>query len=457
MKLLDIVSGPWAITPAKLEEIVGVYHAHVRGPKIDVKAIEARLGEPLQREEQGYTVENNVAVVPVYGVLSKKMNLLQKVSGGASTELIKRDIEAAASDDNVERIVLDVDSPGGSVDGIQELARYIFSLRGEIPIVAVANGQMTSAAYWIAAACDEVFASSGTAIIGSIGVICQHVDKSKQDEAAGVTRTAIYSGKYKNVGDSTQPLSAEDRATMQDRTDYMYSVFVSDVADFRGVSMDDAHRKMADGKIFIGVQAVDAGLVDGVSTLDEVVGQMASGVLLGSKNDRKEKAMSGNADKDTPMTLAALRADHPELVEAILAEGHATGFEKGQADESARVKAVFDASLPGHEALIQQLMFDGKTTGGEAAAAVLGAEKALRASAGEDLKLDAKDLDGIDASNGGEDVPAKADLTTDEGRKAAWEAADKATKAEFGDDVDVFCAYYKNADNHKTFGQGGNT
>ena len=179
MKLLDIVNGPWAIVPAKLEEICSIYNHHLKREKIDIKAIEGSIGQPLQREEQGYSVENGVAVVPVHGVISKKMNLLSQISGGASTELIKRDIAAAMSDDEIHKVVLDIDSPGGSVDGTQELAQFIYSLRGEKPIVAVANGQITSAAYWLGSQAHGFAATKG-ASVGSIGVYAPVVDRSVQ-------------------------------------------------------------------------------------------------------------------------------------------------------------------------------------------------------------------------------------------------------------------------------------
>ncbi len=450
MKLLDIVDGLWAIEPAKLDEIRGIYHAHLRGDKIDIKAIEARIGQPLQREEQGYSVINGVAVIPIHGVMSKKMNLLGKISGGASTELIKRDIAEARADDSVHKIVLDAGTPGGSIEGVQELANFIYEGRGGKPIVAVANEQMASAGYWVCAACDEVYAASGTSIVGSIGVICHHEETSKRDEKDGITRTTIYTGKFKNVGASDVPLSKEDYTTIKDQTDYVYSVMVADVAKFRGVSMDDAHRKMADGRIFIGAQAVEAGLVDGVSTLDEVIEQMASGASSKKKIMIKENAMSIKTEET--LTLAALKENHPDLVEAIQKEGHAASFKQGVTAETARVTAVFDASLPGHEALIQSLMFDGKTTGGDAATQVLGAERILRDNAHSDMQKDAKELDKVEHSAGGEDT-AKADLTTEAGRKAAWDKNADGLQATYNNDFGAFEGYLKNTKLHRTFGQ----
>ena len=114
MKLLDIVTGPWAIQPAKLLEIQAIYATHLRGDKIDLEAVEKRLGRPLNNEPKGYEIRDGVAVLPVSGVLAKKMNLFSSISGGASYELVGRDFQQALNDPAVEAIALVIDSPGGT-------------------------------------------------------------------------------------------------------------------------------------------------------------------------------------------------------------------------------------------------------------------------------------------------------------------------------------------------------
>ena len=154
------------------------------------------------------------------------------------------------------------------------------------------------------------------------------------------------------------------------------------------------------------------------------------------------------------LTLAALKENHPDIVEAIQKEGHAASFKQGATAETARVTAVFDASLPGHEALIQSLMFDGKSTGGEAATAVLTAERTLRTNAHTDMQNDANELNNIEHSAGGEE-PVKADLTTEAGRKAAWDKNADGLQASFNNSFGAFDSYYKNIKLHKTMGQEG--
>src|SRR3990170_6375022 len=126
MRLIDIITSPGAIQPEKLVEIRSIYETHLRGEKIDIKAVEARIGKPLVNQPQGYEVIDGVAVIPVDGVIAKRMNLFTHVSGGVSTDLLARDLKAAINDPSVKAIVLAIDSPGGTVDGTVDIARLVY-------------------------------------------------------------------------------------------------------------------------------------------------------------------------------------------------------------------------------------------------------------------------------------------------------------------------------------------
>lgn len=393
MKLLDIISSPWAIQPEKLAEIRGIYETHLRGEKIDIKAITAKIGKPLNSQPQGYDVIDGVAVIPIDGVIAKRMNLLTHISGGISTDLLARDFKAALNDPTVRAIVLNIDSPGGTVDGTIDIANIVFQARGAKPIVAYTDGMMASAAYWIGSAADRVYIGNDATHVGSIGVVTTHVDISQAEAQAGRKTTEIYAGKYKRIASQYEPLTDEGRATIQERVDYIYSVFVSAVAAHRGISEADA-LAMADGKIFTGNQAVIAGLVDGVSTLDAIIADLRAGGVPGKT--RKEMSMNKQETMmaDAPViTMDYLKEHYKDIYDAIRAlgydEGKKAGMEEGAKAEMARIRAVRAQSLPGHEALIESLMFDGTTTGEQAAVAVLNAEKTLRAA-----KLDAFTADG---------------------------------------------------------------
>jgi len=272
MKLLDIMTAPWMISREKLAEIRGIYQTHMRGDKIDTKAIESQLVIAIgEKKERGkYDILNGVAVIPIVGVISKELSLFSFFFDGVSTRETALMIKDALADDEVESILLDIDSPGGTVDGTQELAELIYSSRGQKPIIAYTDGMMASAAYYIGAAADKIYISGDMPDIGSIGVVMTHLDYSKSDEMYGYKETDIFAGKYKRITTGNRPLTEEGKEYLQDQVDYVYSIFVNDVAKYRGVSVEDA-LAMADGKIFIGRQALDAGLVDGVATYDELV------------------------------------------------------------------------------------------------------------------------------------------------------------------------------------------
>jgi len=494
MQLIDILTAPWAITPDKLIEIRAVYEAHVRGEKIDIAGVEARLGKPLAREQQGYEVRDGVAIVPVDGVIAQRANLFTRISGGASAQLVERDIRGALADPQVSAIVLEVNSPGGTVHGTQELADLVDRARAEKPVATFSTGQMASAAYWIGAASDRVVISGDNVFVGSIGVVATHVDRSKAEEQMGVRTTEIVAGKFKRVASEYRPLDKEGRAHMQQFVDYLYSVFVNDVAAYRGVAVDRVLSDMADGRVFVGRQAIEAGLVDGVSTLDDLIADLRSGAMPRRKPTRKQALVqvssggvpagadpmagthdakaggapaaadgevdaggapaAGASSESQPnqtgatMNREQLKAAHPELFEAILAEGRSQGAET----ERQRIKDVEAQALPGHGDLIAKLKFDGKTTAGEAAAQILAAERAKLGAKANDLQADAAAVAAAApsvaatgaAGKTGEDKPAPAitgPITEAEAR-AEWDK-DASVRAEFGNRFEEYFAIRK--------------
>lgn len=409
MKVLDILAAPWAILPEKKLEIDGIYATHLRGEKIDIKGVEAALGRPLNNQQQGYSVINGVAVLAIDGVIAKRMNLLTQISGGVSTTQLQQDFTQALEDPSVSAIVLQIDSPGGAVDGTQEMANLIYQARGKKPIVALADGCMCSAAYWIGAAADQVFAGSDTTMVGSIGVVASHVDVSGAEAQRGVKTTEITAGKFKRVASQYGPLSQEGRQSIQDQLDHIYGVFTGAVSQYRGIGNADAvDQTMADGRVFLGQQAVDAGLVDGISTLDQIISQLIEkgstsalvtrpGAVL-PKGGPNQKPTAGAAvepepnPKENKMDETIVKIEASEVAAAVDAQVSSLKAEfvaKGADAERQRIQDVLAQALPGHEALVNGLAFDGKTTGPEAAVQVLNAERAKKGVVLSNLKADA--------------------------------------------------------------------
>lgn len=396
MSIIDVLTGPWAIAPDKLLEIQSIYAAHLRGERTDLAALEARLGKPLANEQQKYRIEQGgVAVLSLSGVMAPKANLFSAISGGMSTQMAAVQLESAAIDERVKAIVLHLDSPGGQVTGTPEFADTIHSIALQKPLVTFSDGLLCSAAYWAGAAGNAIYISSNVVQVGSIGVI--HSRSYNPNSTAA--EDTVVAGKYKRLASNNEPYSAESRAIVQADVDYVYSLFVDTVARYRGTNSEQVLQHMADGRVFRGQQALDAGLVDAVCTLDALIEQLASNPSAAMQRKRavfrtntntpkpskppKERAMSDTttpvATGNTLITRATLEQEHPALFAQVRAEFSALGASQ----ERERIQAVLAVGdgLPGHEALLQGLAFDGKTDGAKAALAVLAAEKQTRAAA----------------------------------------------------------------------------
>jgi HK97 family phage major capsid protein len=266
---------PWAILPEKLEAIIGLLELRASGAKLSKAEIQARIGDG----RRGAPASGGaVAVLPLYGVVAHRMNAMNDVSapGGTSTEMFGQAFDKAMSDPNVAAIVIDIDSPGGSVEGVPELAAKIAAARGSKPIVAVANAMAASAAYWLAAAADEIVVTP-SGLVGSIGVYQMHVDASEAVADEGLKVTYISAGKYKTEGNPHEPLSDEALAATQGMVDEFYGMFVKAVAKYRGVSVSDVTGGYGEGRVLTAKAAVAAGLADRVATLDETIARVGSG------------------------------------------------------------------------------------------------------------------------------------------------------------------------------------
>lgn len=459
MKLMDVMTSPWAIMPEMLREIRGIYETHMRGDKIDIAGVEARLGRELNNQKKDIEIVDGVAIISAVGPIAKRMNMFMEISGGVSTEVLAGQIEYALNDDSIRAVILDIDSPGGTVDGTFELADRIFELRGIKPIVAFANGLMASAAYAIGAACDCIFVSGDTAAIGSIGVVTTHVDVSGAEQSKGYKTTEIYAGKYKRISSQYKPLTAEGKASIQEGVDALYSVFVNKVSLFRGVPVSTVLNEMADGRVLIGQQAISAGLADGVSSLDKLIAALADGqdvkTLFSagdarlSENDADEIKSAADINKDSSeeismeVTKGYIEEHHSDIADAFRAEGADTAKADGANAERQRIQDVFAQTMPGHEELVSKLAFDGKTTGPEAAVAVLAAEKKNKATALGNLQADGKAIANVEASTGDEPVSTDTSkLPLEERCKAEWEKNDQL-RAEFNNDYECYFAYEK--------------
>lgn len=278
-----------------------------RGPAVQFWAADANgiMARVTQRAEQRAAQSDGVvAVLPVYGVLSQRMNMMQEFSGGTSTQQLAMMFRALLADPGTSAIVFDFDSPGGTVSGIQELGQEIYDSRGVKPIVAQVNSMAASAAYWLACQCDEIVVTpSGQA--GSIGIYTIHEDVSKMLDNEGIATTMISAGKYKTEGSPYGPLSEDAVAAIQARVDQSYNAFVEAVARGRGNNITPAvvNDRFGQGRMFGADELVARRMADQVATLEQTIERFSAGVSFNpvAKAARDARAQRSQA-ADTLIT-----------------------------------------------------------------------------------------------------------------------------------------------------------
>lgn len=280
--LRAILARPWAIDPESLAwaAICDVMAMRASGDYLSTEEISDRLSVAAAANgaRTGGRTDRNVAIVPVYGVLSPRMDAMSAMSGGSSAESVRDAFRGALSNPDIDGIVFDVDSPGGVVEGIDELAAEIRDARGQKPIAAVANHLAASAAYWAMAGVDELVATP-SATVGSIGIFTAHQDVSAAMEKVGVKTTLISAGKYKTEGNQYAPLDDEARADIQATVSSWYDTMVHSIAKGRGVGVDVVRDTYGEGRTFRAKRALERGMVDRIDSLDNTIRRVARGAV----------------------------------------------------------------------------------------------------------------------------------------------------------------------------------
>jgi len=228
-----------------------------------------------EEQKRAALASTGVQVLPVHGFLVSRGSHINACETMTSYEGLRQQLRAAVADPLVERVVLDIDTPGGSAVGAFELAADIRALAQIKPITGIVNFMAYSGGYLIGSACSELVVSQ-TSGVGSIGVIASHMDRSKQAESQGVKVTTVYAGAHKNDLSPHEPLTEQSMAFLQELVQESYQLFVSAVSVYRGLSIEAV--RATEAGLYRGKAGITAGLADRLQSPQDAVDDLSRAV-----------------------------------------------------------------------------------------------------------------------------------------------------------------------------------
>lgn len=264
---------PWLITAEMHKRLCQIVDQHITGAAHDPGGIVQAFADSHGngRDRDLFTRVGNIAQVNIHGVVGKRVGAFEKCSGVMDCDDVERALAAALDDSSIEGILLDVDSPGGTVTGVPELAAVIAEVDAQKPVVAFTDRQMASAAYYLAAGARAIYAT-GSAHVGSIGVYSAWLDASRAFEMNGLSMEVDKVGKYKAAGLYGTSMTAEQRDLIHSRTEEVAAWFKGFVRGQRPAVPESA----MEGQEFYGVEAKANGLVDEVGGLEDAFDELES-------------------------------------------------------------------------------------------------------------------------------------------------------------------------------------
>ncbi len=270
-----------ALMPGKLSEIIAA-RQEVQASDIEIEAAINRRATKFK------DVKGQVVVVPLGGYISHKPTIWSALGFESSSETFANWIQDLVNNPDVGAIVIDVDSPGGTVLGLQAATDKIYNLRGQKPIIAVVNDLMASAAYFIGSAADEIVADPD-AMTGSIGTILIHLDYSKYLELNGIKPTIIKQGQFKAEANPYEPLTEDAKNHLQQLTSEYYETFVAAVARNRKTTAAKVKSEFGQGMVFSSGRAKEIGMIDRIATMEQVIRDLQQQPKGKSKKNAQNK------------------------------------------------------------------------------------------------------------------------------------------------------------------------
>lgn len=261
----------------------------------------------------GNSEKTGVAWIKIYGVISQDSNTSPFSRPSGASAIAKR-IREAGKDKNVKAIVLDINSPGGTVASVQNIYSEILQAKKNKKVVALFRDVAASGGFYVAMAADKIVAEPGT-ITGSVGVIMQTSNLEGLFNKIGVKMEPITSGKYKDIGSAYRPMTQEEKDLLQDMVNDTYTQFFEAVKAGRPQVDEKVLREYTDGRIFTGQRAFALGFIDklgGEETALALAGELAGisnpKIIGGRSNDFKDLLFSFGASVDSHSVAKQLQS-----------------------------------------------------------------------------------------------------------------------------------------------------
>lgn len=269
MNFADTMQGHelWAILPWALRERQTEYYAYLDGTRDYRAYIEAKgpFEADVNKAQSLIWVDGEIGVLRIEGIIEPKGDWFSELFGGvAALDVLTRDLNFLLESEDINAIVLDIDSPGGSVTGVFAFANMVFEARKIKPVFAFSDSVMTSAAGLIGAAAgkDNIIIADESVMTGSLAVLTEHVDKSGFEEKLGLKTTQISSGKNKILANPYEPLSKDAREELETRVKHIDNALMTAIARYRETTVEAVRAQSMQGRLFFGTQGIAAGLAD---------------------------------------------------------------------------------------------------------------------------------------------------------------------------------------------------
>lgn len=268
----------------------------------------------------------NIAIVSIEGTMTKRGS---SFSDAGSTTRLRQTIRQLAADPFIDGIMLKIDSPGGTVAGTSDLAAEVAAAAALKPVHAFIEDMTASAAYWVASQAQRVTANSPISLVGSIGTFVGLYDVSGAAAQQGIKAVVIKSGKFKAAGFPGTEITEEQKSVWQEVIDKTQSEFTAGVARGRGMSIEQA-ANLADGRSHVASDAMKLGLIDGISSFDAAMSELAAAAISKKPKGRK---MSNSSDR-VAASLSELKASCPGAEAAFLMDQLERGATAAEASKA---------------------------------------------------------------------------------------------------------------------------